>query len=1052
MQRRVLLLGAVALLLVLSLTGASATTASEGVDKSKLSPTLAHLVEQGGYGDFNMAQFVEGYRAGDIYYLAEVEGDLGEAAAALADAGATVRFRYPSINWVALVSSLDALARVSQLENVKRLDADRVFTVLQISTTPVPGVADQAKRGTSDIGADTLWAEGITGKGVLVGVADTGIDSLHPDLDDQDWRDWDSPANEQKIEAFVDCTTALPLVGGQCNPAQGYDDNGHGTHVSGIATGSAEGGPLGNQHGKLPGVAPEAALAGAKVCLAVGSCLGSSVMAGLQYLGTDKADGGAGADVVNVSLGSGRGYGSPFFRAEQVTNADAESQLVNALAPQYNVLYTISAGNSGPVIQSVGAPGLAAQALGVAAGISDWDLDHPTAETEHGVYGDIRPEATAAGASAIAQFSSRGPSGDRLIKPDVVAPGSFYVAAEASLGEIKAVDTAANNHYSADQLYAVLSGTSMSAPAAAGASALVWDGYQSYAGEAPAYYRVKAALANTATTRAWEGPITGLTSSIRVKLTGEDPEQLRPLRNDDWVGVTGEGAGRIHAPSAVLAITQGVLVYTQADGEVDDIHELQPSWSLDTVARGHTAVQNFVAHGGPGLPKGSRLTFTVESQEEAEGILQAPAAWFALPKSVRPQAGGDTLFAARLAVPADAAPGMYTATIVGEAKVGRATQTLRIPVQFYVDLVDADPVEGVGASVEGPIWASAVTDYSTVGAFDPSGLIGDIFTDWMTYPVRLTDGTDRVDFSVYDVEGNDHMDLFVFDDHGQEVDSSVTTFLHHSTPGGVLYAPTSQEDPTTVSILDGDDLTDVTLPTTVWVVVSNSGPDAPPEFATYHLDVDVVGGSAGSGSTPPERIHSGLHAWWSGSAGDSTSHLTQTFDLSGVQAAAEPALRFWAWYQLEEGFDWAYVLVSIDGGATWTSLETSAANGSGTTTLDPIGDTGNVLGGGKAYPNGLTGTSGHAAFTSANLFVPAYAEHTADLSPYAGKTVQLRFLYTSDPATNYENFYVDDLSIVDGAGNPLAVGATNPDDMETTGTWTSGGTLGFSWVTADTAG
>jgi subtilisin family serine protease len=188
MQRRLLLLGAVGVLLAVSLTGASATTASEGVDKTKLSPTLAHIVAQGGYGDFDMAQFVQGYRAGDVYYLAEVVGDLGEAAAAFADAGATVRFRYPSINWVALVSPLDALARVSQLESVKRLDADRVFTVLQISTTPVAGVADQAKRGTSDIGADTLWAEGITGKGVLVGVADSGIDSLHPDLDDQDWR------------------------------------------------------------------------------------------------------------------------------------------------------------------------------------------------------------------------------------------------------------------------------------------------------------------------------------------------------------------------------------------------------------------------------------------------------------------------------------------------------------------------------------------------------------------------------------------------------------------------------------------------------------------------------------------------------------------------------------------------------------------------------------------------------------------------------------------------------------------------------------------------
>ncbi len=64
----------------------------------------------------------------------------------------------------------------------------------------------------------------------------------------------------------------------------------------------------------------------------------------------------------------------------------------------------------------------------------------------------------------------------------------------------------------------------------------------------------------------------------------------------------------------------------------------------------------------------------------------------------------------------------------------------------------------------------------------------------------------------------------------------------------------------------------------------------------------------------------------------------------------------------------------------------------------------------------------------------------------------MRFLYTSDPAVNHENFYLDDLAVVDGAGNPLSVGVTNPDDMETTGSWTAGGTPGFSWVTADTAG
>ena len=53
-------------------------------------------------------------------------------------------------------------------------------------------------------------------------------------------------------------------------------------------------------------------------------------------------------------------------------------------------------------------------------------------------------------------------------------------------------------------------------------------------------------------------------------------------------------------------------------------------------------------------------------------------------------------------------------------------------------------------------------------------------------------------------------------------------------------------------------------------------------------------------------------------------------------------------------------------------------------------------------------------------------------------------MYLSDPETNYEGFYVDDVRVV-GAGGATAFS----DDMETNAGWTPGGTPGFSWVTAD---
>jgi subtilisin family serine protease len=1027
MRRAASVIGAMSLVLTFVL--ASPSPATIDLDRSKLTPAMADLVANG-YRNFPIQHVVRDHRPGDLYYLAKVGGGIdGGLLGALEGAGAQVRYTFPEIGYVALASRPEAVAAVAQIGQVELLEIDRIHDVVGIETTVLPAAtafADQTKRGTHDVGADALWKTGVTGQGVTIGVTDTGIDSLHPDVG-------------PKIVDFVDCTVVLPSLFagdvGQCQPGQGYDDNGHGTHVSGIAAGSATG-LLPTHAGLLPGMAPDASLAGAKVCLAVGSCLNSSVMAGLRYLATDQAQGGAGADIVNVSLGSGRFYFAPFFGAEQVTNNDPEAQLVNELALQYNVLFTISAGNSGPVLQSVGSPSVAAQALSVAAGITDWDLNHPVGETIHGEFGNIRPEAAAAGATAIATFSSRGPSGDPMVKPEVVAPGSYYVAAESTEGgEVAAADVAHGHFWSADKTYAVLSGTSMSAPAAAGAAALVWGGYEAMFGQEPPYYRVKAALVNTAGTHAFEGPIVGLISGIRAKLI-DSPEALFPLRNQEWVGLTGEGAGRINAPAALLALTKGIVVHTAGGGAADDIGQLQPSWSIEDVGLGETATRTFIAHGAPGIKKAT-IAFSAESGPEATGVNAAPVSWFRFPRRATVPANADVPLQLSVAVPQSAAPGLYTATIVGQAVIDRkVTQNLRIPVQVFVELRDADPAEGSGTSVEGPIWASEPTDYSVIGFEDP---LGDIHTDWAMFPMRIAAGTDRVDLAVYDVDGRDHMDFFVFTDDGLEVDSTVTPFLAHATPGDVLYSPTTRDRPARRSILDGDDLQDLALPATVWVVVSDSGPDSV-GFSTFHLDVDVVAAGGGGGATPAERIHSGQHAWWSGSASDADSHLTQGFDLPAE--AAE--LRFWTWYDLEDGFDWAYVLVSTNGGQTWESLATTAENGSGTTPLDPIGDAGGVLGGSKQHENGLTGASGFPPFAGQGLIEPALVEHVADLTPYAGQSVLLRFAYTSDAAVNHPNFYVDDISILAADGTVIFT-----DDVETAGGWEPGGNPGFSWITAE---
>ncbi|MCU1484236.1 MAG: hypothetical protein JWN67_982 [Actinomycetia bacterium] len=973
----------------------------------KVDGGLRGIVAHGGYADDGFYRALAGDHAGDVYFLAELAApDDTTTVAALAAAGARVRHRYDAITWVALAGPVSSIARVALLPQVVRLESDLVQEVQAEATTAPDAAAIQAKRGTGDVGAPGLWAQGITGRSVTVGVADTGVDAHHPDLDEQ-------------TKFFVDCTN------GTCTPATGFDDNGHGTHVSGIATGTGEA-----SDGRFPGIARGASLAVAKVMTPAGIGLSSDIMAGFELLAKEKAEGGAGADVINASLGSGRLYGSPLFYAEQVTNRDAEAVLVNALAAQHNVVFTISAGNSGPAMQSLGSPGVAAQALTVAASAADFDRNADVEDTVHGEFGHIRDAAVPAGASVLAGFSSRGPSGDRLIKPDLTAPGVYWVAPESSEGgEIRALDAAHGNAMSTNPDYAVLSGTSMSAPAAAGAAALVIDGWNiATHGQAWRYSTVKAALVNTAGARAFEGPVAGAVGTITTKVEGKDPEAEYPIRNDAWVGVTGEGSGRVDAGRALLALTKGLTVLTPQVGALDDVHELQPSWSIDSLVPGQQISQAFQLSAGPLAARPLKVTFKALAEPQATGVQPIPASWYRLPGQASLGAGASASVPFTVKAAAGAAPGLYAGIVDATADLGgKVVQHVRIPVQLYVALTPSPAKPSVVQRND--IWASDTTDYSIVGFENPEG---DIYTDWLAYSVRIPTDAKSVTTKVWDPQGEDALDLFVFDSQGIEIDGTASMHDDTTVPAGAAIAPTGPDSPASATILDGDDNADAKVKPgdTVWVVVSNTVPAKVDAFRDYHLEVSVEGGGSGpvaGTAAPAARIHSGTHAWWGGSTPAADASLTKAFDLTA--AGPNPKASFWTWYELEDGYDWGFLLASTDGGATWKSVPTTDS-----TDLDPVGAT--LLGGNKPWTDGLTGTSGtDPTFTGQQLGAGAYAQQVADLTPYAGKQVLLRFAYTSDAGTDWAGFYVDDVQV---AGGPV-------DAAEAATGWVA---KGFTLVTA----
>jgi hypothetical protein len=181
------------------------------------------------------------------------------------------------------------------------------------------------------------------------------------------------------------------------------------------------------------------------------------------------------------------------------------------------------------------------------------------------------------------------------------------------------------------------------------------------------------------------------------------------------------------------------------------------------------------------------------------------------------------------------------------------------------------------------------------------------------------------------------------------------------------------------------------------------------QFAADYLQVEAAPGSTFV-LDAAEDVSIGIPGangsfWWSNRGDGIDTKLTQRFDLSGLQSAT---LRFNTWYDIEEGWDYAYVAASTDDGRTWTALP-----GRHTTTYNPVE---------AAYGPGYTGSSG------------GWLAEEIDLSAYAGQQVLLRFEYVTDDATSFAGFALDNIEIPE-----LAAATSAPSPAP------GGGSTGLGW-------
>jgi serine protease AprX len=283
---------------------------------------------------------------------------------------------------------------------------------------------DQKVRAFLDVATPAIEATkvmnsyGLKGTGVTIAILDSGI-YPHPDLT--------RPTN--RIIAFKD------FIQNRTTP---YDDNGHGTHVAGCAASNGF-----SSSGKYKGPAPEANLVGVKVLDADGSGTFSTVIAGIDWCIQNRLL--YNIKIMNLSLGA--------IPTTDYFN-DPLAQAVRK-AWRSGIVVCAAAGNSGPN-GTINTPGFDPLILTIGA---------------------INDQATIPRSDdTYANYTSRGPTINGFNKPDVAAPGT-------NITSLLAPDSRLARQYPenvVNNVYLILSGTSMATPLCSGSCAQILQAYPTF--------------------------------------------------------------------------------------------------------------------------------------------------------------------------------------------------------------------------------------------------------------------------------------------------------------------------------------------------------------------------------------------------------------------------------------------------------------------------------------------------------------------------------------------------------------------------------------------
>lgn len=485
----------------------------------------------------------------------------------------------------------------------------------------------------------------------------------------------------------------------------GIVDGEHGTHVAGITAARSLFG------GQMDGQAPGAKIVSSRACIFTGGCTNVALTEGMINLVVDHH-----VDVINMSIG-----GLPAINDGNNVRATIYDRLIT----DYGVQMFISAGNSGTGLNTIGDPSLANNVVSVAASLSK--------DTALANYG-----AVVSAEHALFPFSSRGPREDGGLKPNISAPGS----AISTIPTWMPGGPVAEAGYPLPPGYAMLNGTSMASPQAAGGAALLLS-----AG------------------RASDIPITS--AQLRTAIYSS-------AKFDKSISAAGQGFGEFRVPQAWTLLKRNaslkpgrIDVKAPVCSPLDDY--------LSTPGSG-TGIYNRCAAGAGGQKAGSTKTYTVTMTRKAgkSGSRSHTLSWL----------GNDGTFSApaRVKLPLNKA---VTVKVKAKPKAGAHSAILRADDASTPGLDGAlSAVVVVGTDLKTPSYATTVT--GRVGRFSAK-----------SYFVTVPEGAKVLRVALSGIAAGSQTRFIANHPYGLPIEdtSSLNCYTNRSNPAGCNPQVRSYVDP-----------------------------------------------------------------------------------------------------------------------------------------------------------------------------------------------------------------------------------------------------------------